>query len=98
MKPLLLAAFAAAAAGCNSKSKKDDDAPAQPYFQQPAVPGVAGKPVARVVTGAELKDLHLFIETASGASGTMPSVAEITQVISAPSGNRLLADASRRGI
>jgi len=47
--------------------------------------------VNRVVTAAELKDLHLFMTTAKLSNGRVPTSQETWAEISKPSGNRKLA-------
>jgi hypothetical protein len=47
--------------------------------------------VKRTVTLNEMKNLQLYIETASGASGEMPTIEQIKKDVASPMGDRKLA-------
>lgn len=91
MKRLVLLALACfAAAGC--KKKNDDPAPvSQGGSGFGAEQGVRGA-VNRLVTSAELKDLHLFMTHARGSLDRLPTKRETIAALSEPTGNpKLLA-------
>jgi hypothetical protein len=91
-KLLLLGLMLLLIAGCKKKTKARtaDSTPTPaasgsgPGLHAPAPGGVVqGVRMAagRVVSENELKNIHIYVEYASGASGRMPSVQEITAAI-----------------
>ena len=100
MKRLLLfvALTVAVAGGC--KKKKDDEGQysggGNPTVYG-AEQGVRGA-VNRVVTAAELHDLHLMMNTAKGASGRVPTSQETIAALGQPDGNRQLAKLIQDGV
>jgi hypothetical protein len=98
MKKFVLIALACfAAAGC----KKAREEPAQSSNQGGsgfgAVQEVRGA-VNRVVTAAELHDLHLFMNTQKLSTGRVPTAQETWQAISGPQGNPKLTQLIKDGI
>lgn len=91
MKRLLLfvALIVVVSGGCK---KKADDGPYSGGGNPTgygAEQGVRGA-VKRVVTAAELHDLHLMLNTAKGASGRVPTAQETWSLLNQPDGNRQL--------
>jgi hypothetical protein len=94
MKRLLLfVALTVVVSGGCKKRRSDDEGQysggGNPtgYGAEQAVRGA----VKRVVTAAELHDLHLFLNNAKGASGRVPTAQETIAALNQPDGNRQLA-------
>ena len=88
---LFVALTVVVSGGCKKKSSDDEgqySGGGNPtgYGAQQAVRGA----VNRVVTQAELHDLHLFMNTVKGASGRVPTSQETWDALSRPDGNRKL--------
>ncbi len=84
----------------DEKKNGKDGKPAGQSGGNPSLTGVVQNvrgAVNRTVTQAELKSLHLYIDTASGASGEMPTIQQITTDVSSPTGDRKLAAALQDG-
>jgi hypothetical protein len=99
---VLLLGVASAGGGCKKVDKAMDTTPKAnegPKLDPYNAPGGSGGAtqavrgaVARAVTGNDLKNLHLFIESASGASGQMPSKQTIIDSLKAsPDAKNLVA-------
>jgi hypothetical protein len=88
MKRLLFVALTVAvSAGCKKKSSDDGQ---YSGGENPTVMGAAQAvrgAADRIVTAAELKDLHLFMMTAKLSAGRTPTSQETLDELSKPSGN-----------
>jgi len=88
---LFVALTVVVSGGCK---KKSDDEGQYSGGGNPTVMGaeqaVRGA-VNRVVTAAELHDLHLFLNNAKGASGRVPTSQETIAALGQPDGNRQLS-------
>jgi len=98
---LFVALTVVVAGGCKKYRSNTDDSP-------PPNSGGAGggfgaeqavrKAVDRVVTAAELKELHLFMTNAKLAMGRVPTAQETWAEINKPDGNRQLAKLIQDGL
>lgn len=101
MKLVMLVVALAIAMSGGCKKKKDSDegqysGGGNPtgYGAQQAVRGA----VERTVTQAEMHDLHLFMNTAKGASGRVPTSQETWEALNKPDGNRKLVQLIQDGL
>jgi hypothetical protein len=88
---LFVALTVVVSGGCK---KKSDDGGQYSGGGNPTPEGAAQAvrgAVKRVVTAAELHDLHLMLNTAKGASGRVPTSQETWTLLNQPDGNRQLA-------
>ena len=89
---LFVALTVVVSGGCKKYRSNDDSSAPQGnsggggFGAEQAVRGA----VKRVVTAAELHDLHLMLNTAKGASGRVPTAEETWNLLNQPDGNRQL--------
>jgi hypothetical protein len=96
---LFVALILAISAGCRKYTRDPEPAPAgnQGGAGFGAVQGVRGA-VDRVVTAAELHDLHLFMNTRKLSTGRVPTGQETWSALSQPDGNPKLVQLIKDGI
>ena len=93
---LFVALIVVVSGGCK---KRRDDPPASVDYGggSGGAPQAVRKAVDRVVTAAELHDLHLLMNTAKGASGKVPTKLETWEMLNRPDGNRKLVALIQEG-